>query len=88
MAKMFTDEELKGIITKLINLDGYYVTAYGREKRLYERVFISATGLEGLKCVIIGYSTRTEALQQLMRGGLNPEDFSLDLLYFYRAMLD
>jgi hypothetical protein len=88
MAKMFTDAELKGIISRLINLDGYFVTCYAKPKQIYQKVFISATGLDGWNCVIIGYSTREEALKQLMRAGLNPEDFTLKHLYFYRAMLD
>lgn len=88
MAKMFSDEELKAVISKLINLDGYFVTCYGQPKQLYQKVFISATGLQGWSCVIIGHSTREEALSQLMRAGLNPEDFTLRHLYFYRAMLD
>lgn len=86
MPKMFTDEELVGIISRFIEFDGYFVICYKIPKRIGDKVWISRTSKLG-ECVLIAPSTREEALRQINRAGLNPDDFSLDLLYFYRARI-
>lgn len=86
MAKMFEDEEITSIITRFIQQDGYFVICYKLPKRIGEKVWISRTSKVG-ECIIVALSTREEALRQINRAGLNPADFSLDLLYFYRARI-
>jgi hypothetical protein len=85
MAKMFTDAELKRVISGFLQRDGYFVTCYKEQRRIGEIVNISATAGIG-KCRIERVSTRMEALKQIADSGLNPADFSLEYLWFYRAV--
>ena len=85
MARMFTDSELKRIISGFLQRDGYFVTCYRDQQRIGSIVNISATAGIG-KCRIERVSTKMEALTQIAASGLDPTDFSLEYLWFYRAV--
>lgn len=84
MPRFFSDEQIASIIKGHLDRDGYFVTCYKAQKRIGEVFKISPTSDLG-QCLILGVSTREEAMRQIIASGLDPADFSLEYLFFYRA---
>src|ERR1700744_1815866 len=84
MPRFFSDAEIATIIRGFLERDGHFVTCYRNEKRLGEVFKISPTSDLG-DCLLFQPSTREEALRQINASGLDPADFSLEYLWFYRA---